>query len=112
MRREKDSTRFRGVMLLYFTDNMVTYELINRESSSSAGLRDLLRDIKSLEISLQRHLVAIHVPGVSMIRQGTDGLSRGFWLAPHRARLSPSEETDRVFRVAPPTPSACSWLKS
>jgi hypothetical protein len=35
IRRERLSSRFRGVMLLYFTDNMVTYELINRGSSSS-----------------------------------------------------------------------------
>eukprot|EP00978_Attheya_sp_CCMP212_P036872 scaffold170239_cov26-Attheya_sp.AAC.1 len=91
---------------------MVTYELINRGSSSSPGLQDLLREIKSLEITLKCHLIAIHVPGVSMIRQGTDGLSRGFWLAPHRARLSPSVETACVFRGALPTPSVVTWLKA
>eukprot|EP00978_Attheya_sp_CCMP212_P041138 scaffold232072_cov50-Attheya_sp.AAC.2 len=43
---------------------------------------------------------------------GTDGLSRGFWIAPHQARLSPSAKTARVFRGALPTPLVVTWLKA
>ena len=110
LRRERKNTSYVGSVMIYFTDNSVSYELLSKGSSGSPRLQELLREIKSLEIEMHCQVLAIHVPGVSMIRQGTDGLSRGIWMAPFRDRLSPLEETLRVFRPAPPTLGAIQWL--
>ena len=45
--------------------------------ASLINFRKLFLDIKILEIVLECHLIVIHVPGTSMIQEGTDGLSRG-----------------------------------
>jgi hypothetical protein len=110
LRRERRTIAFRGSLLIYFTDNLVSYELLSKASSASPGLQELLREIKLLEVEMHCQVLAIHVPGVAMIRQGTDGLSRGIWMAPFRDRLSPLEETLRVFRAAPPTPEVIDWM--
>ena len=110
LRRERNTIAFRGSLLIYFTDNLVSYELLSKASSGSSGLQELLREIKLLEVEMHCQVLAIHVPGVAMIRQGTDGLSRGIWMAPFRDRLSPLEETLRVFRAAPVTPSVLNWI--
>jgi hypothetical protein len=110
LRRERRNPAFRGSLMIYFTDNLVSYELLSKASSASPGLQELLREIKLLEVEMHCQVLAIHVPGVAMIRQGTDGLSRGIWMAPFRDRLSPLEETLRVFRSAPPTPAVIQWM--
>lgn len=46
----------------------------------------LIVEIKLMELKLGCHLVVIHVPGVLMINQETDGLSRGVWVSPFRNR--------------------------
>ena len=69
--------RIRGRRLLYLTDNMVTYDVFRRGTSKSTPLWTLLLKIKLLELELQCVLQVIHVPGTTMIEQGTDGLSRG-----------------------------------
>ena len=43
----------------------------------------LLCDIKLLEVRLQCSVMVYHVPGKTMIVQGTDGLSRGVILHQH-----------------------------
>ena len=44
----------------------------------SPGLHRLIKEIHLLELELECCLQVIHVPGLIMIDQGTDGLIRGF----------------------------------
>ncbi len=66
----------RGVTFFYFTDNMTTYYTFMSGSSKSPSIHSLLEDIKLLEIELEIVLEVIHVPGTTIITEGTDGLSR------------------------------------
>jgi len=73
----------RGSTLFYFTDNSTTYWVAAAGSSRSPGLHALIENIRRLELTLDCSLVVVHVPGVVMIQQGTDGLSRGVWATPY-----------------------------
>jgi hypothetical protein len=42
-------------------------------------------------------LEVIHVPGLIMILQGTDTLSRGIWLSPFQGLMDPAQITQAVF---------------
>ena len=75
--KSNGGVRVKNRCLLYFTDNMVTYDVFRRGSSKSTPLWKLFLDIKLLEIELECFVQVIHVPGTTMILQGTDGLSRG-----------------------------------
>ena len=74
--------RFYRRRVLYFTDNMVTYDVCRRGTSRSPGLHRLIRELRLLENYLGCILSVIHVPGTEMIHQGSDGLSRGQWINP------------------------------
>ena len=63
--------------LIYCTDNMVMCDIFRKGVSKSDSLQKLFLEVKLLEIQLECHLLLIHVPGTTMIREGTDGLSRG-----------------------------------
>ncbi len=65
--------------LFYFTNNSTTYWVCSSGSSRSPELHRLVEQIKLLELELNIELQVVHVPGVVMIQQGTDGLSRGIW---------------------------------
>ena len=103
--------RVQGRRLLYFTDNMVTYDVFRKGSSKSLPLWTLLLKIKLLELKLQCVLQVIHVPGTTMISQGTDGLSRGIdmqVLGSHRSNsLIPL-----LCRPALPTSEILHWVLS
>lgn len=103
--------RVQGRRLLYFTDNMVTYDVFRKGSSKSLPLWTLLLRIKILELKLQCVLQVIHVPGTTMISQGTDGLSRGVdmqALASHQSNsLVPF-----LCRPAHPTQELLHWALS
>ena len=71
----------RGVTLFYFTDNSATYYISAAGSSTSPGLHALEEDIQLLTLHLGCCLQVVHVPGLVMIDQGTDGLSRGVWVS-------------------------------
>lgn len=73
------SDRVEGATLFYFTDNSGTYWISEKGSSRSPGLHRLIRQVKLLELELDVDLQVVHVPGLVMISQGTDGLSRGIW---------------------------------
>jgi hypothetical protein len=88
--------RVRDQTVFYFTDNMVTYYLVGSGASRHAHLQALLHRIKYLELSLGCHLECVHVPGTTMIDQGTDGLSRGVWISPLHRRFD-SRSLMRVF---------------
>ena len=64
---------------IYFTDNDVTYWVTSNGSARTPSLHSLVVEIKTLELALNVRLIPVHVPGVVMISQGTDGLSRGVW---------------------------------
>ncbi len=63
--------RVRGRRLLYFTDNMVMYDVLRKGTSKFLPLWTLMLRIKLLELQLQYILQVIHVPGTTMISQGT-----------------------------------------
>ena len=63
-----------------------------------------------MEISLNCHLICVHVPGTTMILQGTDGLSRGLSLS--QFNLRPTDLYDRLFRPLPPCPKIAQWALS
>lgn len=71
-----------GVTLFYFTDNSATYWICQKGSSRHAHLHEQVVKIRALETKLGCHLWVIHVPGKVMIKEGTNGLSRGVWITP------------------------------
>jgi hypothetical protein len=80
--RDQHQHDLRGVTFFYFTDNMTTYYTFMSGSSKSPSIHSLLEDIKLLEIELEIVLEVIHVPGTTIISEGTDGLSTGIWSTP------------------------------
>jgi hypothetical protein len=76
----------RGVTFFYFTDNMTTYYTVTSGLSASPGIHSLVDEIKRLEIELGIVLEVIHVPGTTIITEGTDGLSRRIWSTPLNQR--------------------------
>jgi hypothetical protein len=83
--------------LFYFTDNMVSYYIAAGGCSSEPQLHLLIRQIKLLEFELDLDLRVIHVPGVVMILQGSDGLSRGVWMSRFHRLPNQLELTASVF---------------
>ena len=104
-------TRIRNRRLLYFTDNMVTYDVFRRGSSKSTPLWKLYLQIKLLEIELSCHLQVLHVPGTTMILQGTDGLSRGVDMQILGSYKS-NTLIPLLWRSAPPTKETLHWALS
>ena len=89
-----------GSTLFYFTDNSVTYYIAASGSSSSPGLHALIEQIRHYEMLLECRLQVIHVPGVVMIQQGTDGLSRGIWGSDLHPGVDQRELTASLFEPA------------
>lgn len=106
LRRERGSDRLRGRMVFAMTDNLVSYYVINQGSSRSPHLHQLVMEIKAICQELGCQLEVVHVPGTIMIDQGTDGLSRGLWLAPERRVAGINQ---RLFDSVPYTPALGRW---
>ena len=106
---ERGSERIRETTVFYFTDNLVSYYIINGGSSRSPELHHLVQEIKEVCQHLGCRLEVVHVPGTLMILQGTDGLSRGVWLAPERRM---SEINQLVFEPVFMSPSLCEWASA
>jgi hypothetical protein len=81
---QQTTIQIQGGTLFYFTDNMVTYYIVNNGSARNPDLHQVVRDIKAMEIKLKCRVEVVHVPGKIMIVQGTDGLSRGVWVSADR----------------------------
>ena len=81
---ERGDGRARDTTLFYFTDNLVTYYVVNGGTAKNPRLQALIYTIKELEQALQCVLEVVHIPGTSIIAQGSDDLSRGLWLSSHR----------------------------
>jgi hypothetical protein len=89
--------------VFYFTDNMVTYDVVRRGTSRSPRLRALVRELKRMEMLHGCQLEVIHVPGDVLIDEGTDGLSRGVWnTALQVPRRFPVAELFAPFPLCPP----------
>ena len=86
-----------GSTVFHFTDNSVTYCVTSAGSSRSPELHKLVEQIQDLTLQLDCHLEVVHVPGVVMITQGTDGLSRGIWLSQLHPHVSQRDITRAVF---------------
>jgi len=97
------------VTVFYFTDNLVTYYIVQGGSSSSPELHALIMAIKLLELELQVHLEVIHVPGLLMIKEGGDELSRGLWLSAARLRRSSLIESSQALAAAPFSHALVQW---
>jgi hypothetical protein len=93
---ERDPTSVRGMTLFYFTDNSVCYHVVQGGSSKSPTLHALVKEIKLMEVKMGCRLEAVHVPGLVLICQGTDALSRGVWVSPAQG-FNPVEVTAQVF---------------
>jgi hypothetical protein len=102
----------KGTTLFYFTDNSVTYYAVSAGFSTSPHLQDLVRRIKLLELSLGCLLEVVHVPGVVVIDQGTDDLSRGVWISPLHAHIDPQQVTMDVFAGVNGVPSLLPWIRN
>ena len=104
--QEKERGRLVDKVVFYFTDNLVSYYIINGGSSRSPGLHQLVLEIKELAAELECYLEVVHVPGTMMIGQGTDGLSRGMWLAQERREWGINQT---LFEAVPYTASLGLW---
>jgi hypothetical protein len=107
--RRPDRHIYRGTTLFYFTDNMVSYYVVQNGSSSSPELHKLTREIKACEVRLGCRIEAIHVPGDLMILVGPDDLSRGIWMSPERHTVSSVLASHRVLQAIPFCPALGDW---
>ena len=83
--------------VFYFTDNSVTYHIAASGSSSKPSFHNLISSIRLIEIELDVHVAVIHIPGVVMIQQGTDNLSRGIWISDLHFRMNEREMLAAIF---------------
>ena len=95
--QEEDANAVRGTTVFYFTDNSTSYWIASSGSSSSPGLHKLIEEIRLLELKLGCSLQVVHVPGLCMIDQGTDGLSRGIWMSALQGLEDSGRLTQAVF---------------
>ncbi len=98
-----------GTTVFYFTDNEVTYYIGHSGSSKEPALHRLIMRIKDLEVKLNVHLEVVHVPGTSMIAQGTDGLSRGVWIGWGHSADPSRTYTKQVFEPCCLNRSIACW---
>jgi len=69
----------------------------------------VVEEIKTLTMELGCRLEIVHVPGTLMIKQGTDGLSRGLWVVPSRR---PQGFNQALFEAVPYTEALGTWTAS
>jgi len=98
------SVVIRGVTVFYFTDNSTVYNICSSRSSPSVELQKLIEQITLLELKLGCRLVVVHAPGLVMILQGTDALSRGVWMSPLHDHMDPAAINAAVFAPQPEDP--------
>ena len=84
---QRKDTRSNNTTVFYFTDNLVTYYVVNNGSARNPRLQALIYEIKALEHALGCFLEVVHIPGTTIIQQGSDDLSRGLWLSTRRNHI-------------------------
>lgn len=65
----------------------MTYYVVNNGSARNPRLQALIYQIKTLEHHLGCFLEVVHIPGTTIIQQGSDDLSRGLWLSTRRNHI-------------------------
>jgi hypothetical protein len=105
----KSARNWTGATVFYFTDNMTTYYIIMNGSSRGPQLHKLVRASKRLEVLMCCRIEVIHVPGVLMVDEGTDGLSHGLWLSAQRIYRSSLTESDLALGAVPFSTALGSW---
>jgi hypothetical protein len=103
----------RGTTVFYFTDNSTTYWIACRGSSGSPELHKLIESIHLLELDMGIHLELVHVPGLLMIEQGTDALSRGVWMTYLQDLGDPAAMNAAIFEpLVPDVALAASYIRT
>jgi hypothetical protein len=92
-----EAASVRSCTVFYFTDNSTTYWICQAGTSPIPALHDLITAIKLLELELGCQLQCVHVPGLVMILQGSDALSRGVWITPFQDTMDQRRITIAVF---------------
>lgn len=95
--KSRARSSIQGTTVFYFTDNIVTYWIAQAGTSPAVNLHALISDIRRLELELGIMLQVVHVPGVVMIDQGSDSLSRGVWVTPYQSLRDQRQLTAAVF---------------
>jgi hypothetical protein len=98
---QEEPAALQGTTVFYFTDNSTVYWISSSGSSKSPRLHSLIESIRILELRLGCHLQVVHVPGLIMIQQGTDGLSRGIWMTALQGLTDTRRLTQAVFDPLP-----------
>jgi len=109
LRQERDTDRLRHGTVFYITDNLVSCYVLNSGSSRSPRLHEVIEEIKTLTMELGCRLEIVHAPGTLMIKQGTEGLSRGVWVAPSRR---PQGFNQALFEAVPYSEALGAWAAS
>jgi hypothetical protein len=86
------------------------YNICKKGSSKTLSLHILVQQLKALELPLGCRLEVIHVPGTTMITQGTDGLSRG--ISANGFNTYFKYFVLEVFLLALSSPSLTQWALS
>jgi len=76
-RAQDNKASVKGLEVFMFTDNAVAEGAFYKGSSSSKKLFNLILQLRLLEMEAGMRIHIIHIAGSRMIKQGTDGLSRG-----------------------------------
>ena len=93
----------------YFTDNLVTYFAVTAGASRSPGLQALVKSVKAWEEALGCILEPIHVPGTTIIEEGSDDLSHGIWSTPLHERADHAVILSKIFAPVPFSPDVSNW---
>jgi hypothetical protein len=102
---KEDPHSVKGTTVFYFTDNSTVCWIAASGSLASPRLHTLTEDIRLLEMQLGWHLLqVIHMPGLVMIQQGTDGLSWGIWMTSLQGLEDSQRFTQAVFDPVPYDP--------
>ena len=109
---QRQTSRFKNAIVFYFTDNTVTYHVVTSGAAKEAHLQVTVHAIKQLELELECQLIVIHVPGYLLIRQGTDGLSRGVWISALQERLPSRELLSQALAPVRFSPGWIEWLQA
>jgi hypothetical protein len=99
-----------GVTVFYFTDNTTTCFAVTSGSSTAPSLHDMVEKIKQLELELDIILEVVHLPGTTIITEGTDGLSRGIWILSLHNKPNRCELLAEIFAPVPFTPDLGKWV--
>jgi hypothetical protein len=70
----------KGLELWMFTDNSTAKSCFYKGGSSSELLHELVLQLRKIELDHGFTLHMVHISGMHMIAQGTNGLSRGLFL--------------------------------